>query len=81
MAEHQGLPVAGYRPQPQEAVNAVNANKQVEEAVLMLLDELKGKDVDQRWLSIGRTHIEQGFMAINRAIFKPERIKIELPDA
>jgi hypothetical protein len=33
-------------------------------------------EVDQRWLAIGRTHIEQGFMAINRSIFRPERVKL-----
>ena len=30
----------------------------------------------KRWLAIGRTHIEQGFMAINRAIFRPDRVEI-----
>ncbi len=34
--------------------------------------------VDKRWLAIGRTAIEQGFMAVNRSIFKPGRVV--LPD-
>jgi hypothetical protein len=76
--EHQGLPVAGYRPQSQANVDMVNANKLVEEHMLMNLDVLKTKDVDQRWLAIARTHFEQGFMALNRSIFKPERLKVEL---
>ncbi len=75
---HTGLPVAGYRPQSSEAVDLVNRNKQAEEAALRMLDELATRDVDQRWLAIGRTHLEQAYMAINRAIFRPERIK--LPD-
>lgn len=71
---HSGLPVAGYRPQSDEAVALVNASKQAEERVLRLLDDLKGRaDVDQRWLAIGRTQIEQGFMAANRAVFQPAR--------
>jgi hypothetical protein len=79
MTEHQGLPVSGYRPQPTANVEAVNANKRQEEIILRVLDILaKNKDVDQRWLAIGRTHIEQAFMAINRAIFKPARVR--LPD-
>ena len=42
------------------------------------LDELSvNPDVDQRWLAIGRTNIEMGWMAINRAIFKPDRVKLE----
>jgi hypothetical protein len=69
--------VAGYRPQPQENIDLVNANKLIEEHMLQNLDMLKTKDVDQRWLSIARTHFEQGFMALNRSIFKPERIQID----
>jgi hypothetical protein len=50
-------------------LDLVNRNKQAEEAMLQILDELaKNKDIDARWLAIGRTHLEQGFMAINRAI-------------
>lgn len=77
-SQHEGLPVAGYRPQPQWAVDAVNRNKQLEENILRVMDILSGfGEIDQRWLAVGRTHIEQGFMAMNRAIFKPERVKLE----
>lgn len=71
---HQGLPVAGYKAQTDERVALVNRNKEIEERVLRIIDDLWGTDADRRWLSIGRTHIEQGFMAVNRAVFKPERI-------
>jgi hypothetical protein len=77
MTEHQGLPVAGYRPQTDAAVDLVNKNKKMEEAILMVLDVLAQTEADKRWLAIGRTHIEQGFMAINRSIFKPERVKLD----
>jgi hypothetical protein len=77
--QHQGLPVSGYRPQSADRVSLVNANKEVEERVLRILDELAASDaVDKRWLAIGRTHIEQGFMAVNRSIFQPTRVA--LPD-
>jgi hypothetical protein len=76
--EHKGLPVAGYRPQSETNVALVNVNKVLEEHMLRLMDELQGKDVDWRWLQIARTHMEQGFMALNRAIFKPARIT--MPD-
>jgi hypothetical protein len=79
MAEwkYSGLPVSGYRAQQQDAVDRVNANKLAEENILRLLDGYKQmSEVDQRWLAIGRTHIEQGFMAINRSIFRPERVKL-----
>lgn len=77
--QHQGLPVAGYKPQNSHAVSMVNANKLVEEQILRLI-EIMAKDddikVDQRWLAIGRTQIEQAFMAINRAVFKPGRVAL-----
>ena len=77
MTEHSGLPVSGYLPQSDNNVAAVNANKQLEETILRTLDVLAGEpSVDKRWLAIGRTAIENGFMAVNRSIFKPGRIKL-----
>jgi hypothetical protein len=82
---HPGLPVAGYRPQSADNVALVNTMKQAEETVLRSLDQLAGMDaVDKRWLAIGRTHLEQAFMAINRSIFKPGRVVLpgdEVPPA
>lgn len=74
MFRHQGLPVSGYQAQPASAVEQVNLHKQVEERILRILDELRGReDIDQRWLAAGRTDIEKGFMAVNRAVFQPGR--------
>ena len=71
-------PVKGYQPQSDEAVRLVNANKIAEETFLRLMDDMKGADeIDQRWLAIARTHIEQGFMALNRAIFRPGRVELD----
>jgi hypothetical protein len=81
MSEHEGLPIPGYRPQSQTAVKVVTAMKQLEERILRCLDEFGTQteiEIDKRWLAIGRTLIEQGFMAINRSIFRPERVA--LPD-
>lgn len=72
--KHDGLPVAGYQKQSQGAVDLVNAFKQDEEEVLRNLDRLQGHDdIDQRWLAIGRTKLEEAFMAINRSVFRPSR--------
>lgn len=77
MPEHKGLPVAGYRPQSDDKVSAVNVNKEIEEIALRRLDDLKAMPgIDQRWLAIGRTHLEQAFMAINRAVFQPSRVTL-----
>jgi len=67
--------VLGYKEQDECSVELVNGNKKLEELVLKLLDSYRdNENIDQRWLAIGRTNIEQGFMAVNRSIFKPERL-------
>lgn len=77
-APHAGLPVAGYRAQSDANVARVNAHKQDEERLLRKLDVLtRDPAVDQRWLAIGRTALEQAFMAINRAIFRPGRVELD----
>ena len=79
MSEHQGLPVAGYRPQSTEALALVNRFKEAEERILREIDQLRlpgPVSADGRWLAMARTHIEQGFMALNRAVFQPERVRL-----
>lgn len=76
---HAPLPVSGYSTQSDENVSLVNKNKRREEKILRVLDEMATMpDIDKRWLAIGRTQIEQGFMAINRSVFRPARIDGEL---
>lgn len=73
--KHDGLPVSGYRQQSQSNVDRVNMFKRKEEELLRDLDRLReDPDIDQRWLAIGRTQLEQAFMAINRSVFKPARV-------
>lgn len=78
MNKIDGLPVSGYVSQTEDNIKLVNNNKILEEKILRILDELSQNNlIDKRWLSIGRTNIELGFMAINRSIFKPKRIDLE----
>lgn len=73
-----GLPVHGYRPQSTNAVEIVNYNKQVEERLLRMIETLVASgDADKRWLAVAKTFFEEGFMAINRAVFKPGRVELE----
>jgi hypothetical protein len=75
--KHEGLPVAGYTPQSTAKVDLVNDNKRLEEECLRAFDSLAmSPEVDKRWLAIGRTAIENGWMAVNRSIFKPSRVKL-----
>ena len=81
MRQYLGLPVAGYKAQGQDKVVQVNTNKIEEEKILRILDRLKDDpEVDQRWLAIGRTAIENGFMAVNRSIFQPGRVRLSIND-
>lgn len=78
---HQPLPVAGYTAQSSQKVALVNQNKQMEEKLLQHMDRMAAAaaetgEFDTRWLTVARTHVEQGFMALNRAIFKPNRINL-----
>ena len=72
---HQGLPLPGYMPQNEATLAIVRQNKAAEELVLRIVDTLQDRnDVDKRWLAVARTHIEQGFMAMNRSLLKPARL-------
>ena len=77
MAQHEGLPVAGYQPQSDERVQLVNENKVTEERILRAIErDTKNGRLDPRWAAIARTDIEKGFMALNRAVFQPSRAKL-----
>jgi hypothetical protein len=67
-------PISGYRELNADELKLVNQMKEIEERVLRVLDTLV--DVDPRWLAIGKTHIEQGFGAVNRSITKPGRVAL-----
>ena len=74
---HKSLPVAGYQDQNEQRVSTVNSNKILEERVLRAIDLLSSEGIgDGRWLAIARTHIEIGFMALNRAVFQPRRVSL-----
>lgn len=78
MPSERGLPVHGYQPQSQDRIDRVNKHKELEERILRALDGMNSDIADLRWTAIARTHFEQGFMALNRAVFRPSRI--DLPD-
>jgi hypothetical protein len=72
------LPVLGYTDQSAANVALVNENKLLEELLSRQLDLLvrsSSEGFDQRLVAIARTHFMEGFMAMNRAIFKPTRMR------
>ena len=40
------------------------------------LDDGTYDPADPRWAAIARTHFQEGFMALNRAVFQPQRISL-----
>ena len=85
MPDHKPLPVHGYTEQSQERIDLVNEGKELEERVLRYIEKV-GRHIEprdtfiavggtepQRWLAIGRTNIQQGWMSVFRSIFNPQR--------
>jgi hypothetical protein len=77
MPDHDPLPVEGYRPQAADCVALLKEVTKAEERVLRLLDAMADMpNLDRRWLAIGRTDIERGFMAAVRTVFRPDRVRL-----
>lgn len=64
--------IRGYRPLSEVEISHINAIKEVADRVGQMVEMLAVRgDVDTRWVSIGRTHLQQGFMALTRAVAQP----------
>ena len=66
--------IATYRKLTQVETDLINEVKEFEAAGKALLKKIEAAGAAEghgRWLSIGLTHIEQGAMAIVRAVAKP----------
>lgn len=78
--EHPALPVAGYAPTQSGAdIALVNEGKELEERVLRYSEKIGttiSSGEQERFLAIGRTQIQLGFMALVRAVFHPDRIRL-----
>lgn len=64
--------IAGYRDLTVEEIHKVNLIKEGERQVGMLWREIDQTcDCDPRWLAIAKTELQNGFMALVRAVTKP----------
>ena len=64
--------IKGYRELSQIEIDLMNKVKALASEVERLYqDLLHTKEVDGRWLAIGKTDLQIGFMALVRAIAKP----------
>jgi hypothetical protein len=71
--ENQHKKITGYRELSQEEINLMNEIKAkgVELELLVNKVMIDGQG-DVRWASIAKTELQQGLMALTRAIAKPE---------
>lgn len=69
--DNQHREIKGYRELSQEEINLMNLVKGQGEALELLIARIETEAVDKRWVSIGKTHLQQGLMALTRAIAKP----------
>jgi hypothetical protein len=73
--DNQHRKIVGYRELNEEEIAQMNDIKEVGATIGSLvahLEELSdAKHVDARWVSIGKTHLQQGLMALVRAIAQP----------
>lgn len=71
--ENQHKKIKGYRDLSQAEIDAMNAVKSEGERLRLLISEMReNKDLDQRWISIAETNLQQGIMAAVRAVARPE---------
>lgn len=71
--DNQHKLIKGYRDLNQHEINAMNNVKAEGERLGKLIAEMKTiSDIDQRWVAIAETHLQQGIMAAVRSIAKPE---------
>jgi len=69
----QNEKINGYRNLNQSEIDCINKIKNLAIKVGELTDEVKAVDgADMRWASIGVTDLQKGFMALVRAVAKPE---------
>lgn len=72
--ENQHKLISGYRDLSEEEIALMNRIKAKAEEVGALVSELKDSPVpglDKRWVAIGAIELQQGFMALTRAVAQP----------
>ena len=73
MVENQHRKITGYRDLTEAEIALMNEGKALAEQCQAYIEKIDTfmDEPDRRWLSIGRTHLQEGFMAVIRSIAKP----------
>jgi molybdate-binding protein len=70
--DNQHRQIKGYRDLSQAEIELMNQVKAKGAELGVLVEQLRNADgLDQRWVSIGATHLQEGTMALTRAIARP----------
>lgn len=80
--DNQHQKIKGYRDLSQAEIDLMNEIKAKTAEVGVLCDKLATAsapprapiaqgELDGRWVAIGRTHLQEGFMALTRAVAQP----------
>ena len=70
--ENQHRQILGYRELSPNEISKMNEVKALGAKIGSLVESLRlDKELDQRWVSIGATELQQGLMALTRSIAKP----------
>ena len=70
--DNQHRQIKGYRELNEAEIGLMNSIKGCGVILGELVEALrKMPDLDQRWISIGATHLQEGLMALTRSVAKP----------
>ena len=71
--DNQHRKIKGYRELNEAEILAMNQVKEIAAMVGEVVDAMAVNGaLDTRWVAIGRTQLQQGFMALTRAVAKPD---------
>ncbi|NUW71399.1 hypothetical protein HOP38_02595 [Vibrio mediterranei] len=71
--ENQHRKIKGYRELDAQEIHLMNTCKEMGEKLKGLIGMLRENEtVDQRWVSIAETHLQQGVMSAVRSVAKPD---------
>jgi len=69
---NQHRKISGYRELNQEEINLMNEIKAKGVELGALVEKLQvAEGLDQRWISIGKTDLQTGLMALTRGVAQP----------
>jgi hypothetical protein len=71
--ENQHRLIKGYRDLTPEEIGLMNDIKAKAEEVGALVERVAQlAETDKRWVAVGKTDLQKGFMALTRAVARPE---------